>query len=393
MSLYLRPYKLAFLACLLLILLCCLAIAHWLHPFVGVLAALTATSLFHVFCARLSRIAGVSSRAVLEQEVAARSAEVFTLLQRIGTVLREEENLLASRLDEINRVQQDAVQTLEKSFADIQQLLKGQQENITHILAFEEGAEGISMEQFALNTSKTLDKVASTTVNISTETMELVEQVNAIDKMMPNVLKALGEIDSIAEQTNLLALNAAIEAARAGDAGRGFAVVADEVRALSNRSSGFSTDIQAQLTAIDKSIKELHQKIGGVAAADMTHILQSKSEVEATIKRLVDKAEADKKTTAQIEQIAMELMQASNIAVRGLQFGDIAGQSIEYQQQRIQLLYPLLDELKATMTDEPQLDEVTKLQSVLSTVERNLREYRHSPVTATSMESGAVELF
>ncbi|MDO3388427.1 methyl-accepting chemotaxis protein [Gilvimarinus sp. SDUM040013] len=212
--------------------------------------------------------------------------------------------------------------------------------------------------------------------------------------MMPNVLKALGEIDAIADQTNLLALNAAIEAARAGDAGRGFAVVADEVRALSNRSSGFSTDIQAQLTAIDDSVKQLHQKIGSVAAADMTHILQSKSEVENAITHLVNKAESDKHTTAQIESISNELVQASHVAVRGLQFGDIAGQSLEYQQQRLRLLAPLLKGLQVatSFTDQP-VEAFTRVINSLDQVEDSLREYRHSPVSATSMESGEVELF
>lgn len=394
MSFQLKPYKPAFLVCLFAILLVGLMVAHWIGASVGVILVLISTSLFHVYCARLSRVAGVSSRAVFEQEVAAQGKEVVSLLKRMGALLGEEEQLLQSRLGEINQVQQDAVQTLEQSFADIQSLLKDQQDNITHILAFEEGAEGISMEQFALNTSKTLDKVANTTVNISTETMELVEQVSSIDKMMPNVLKALSEIDAIADQTNLLALNAAIEAARAGEAGRGFAVVADEVRALSNRSSGFSTDIQAQLKAIDDSVKELHQKIGSVAAADMTHILQSKSEVESAIKHLVDKAESDKHTTTQIESIASELVQASNKAVRGLQFGDIAGQSIEYQQQRIQLLLPLIDQLQKIVIQEGCChDIVVSLENGVRSVEQALKEYRHSPVTATSMASGEVELF
>ncbi|MDO3388428.1 hypothetical protein QWI17_21455 [Gilvimarinus sp. SDUM040013] len=175
MGLLLKPYKPAFLACLIIILMLGITAALWVHTAIAVLASVVATSVFHTYCARLARDAGVSSRALHEQEVAALGQQALGLLQRIGAVIAEEEALLQSRLAEINQVQQDAVTTLERSFADIQDLLKSQQDNITHILAFEEGAEGISMEQFALNTSKTLDKVANTTVNISTETMELVE--------------------------------------------------------------------------------------------------------------------------------------------------------------------------------------------------------------------------
>ena len=103
--------------------------------------------------------------------------------------------------------------------------------------------------------------------------MDLVGKVGSINSLMPSVIKALKDIDQIASQTNLLALNAAIGAARAGEAGRGFAVVADEVRALSNRSAGFSDQIQKMLKDIENQGKDLTGDIGSVASQDLNYVM------------------------------------------------------------------------------------------------------------------------
>ena len=68
-------------------------------------------------------------------------------------------------------------------------------------------------------------------------------------------------IQGITEQTNLLALNATIEAARAGPQGRGFGVVAAEVKALSVQTAEAAKDIAAQVSHVQKGIKNAEDAV------------------------------------------------------------------------------------------------------------------------------------
>jgi hypothetical protein len=90
-------------------------------------------------------------------------------------------------------------------------------------------------------------KIAQIAVDEASQTAALVEDLSSAASKIGDVVAM---ITSIAEQTNLLALNATIEAARAGDAGRGFAVVASEVKQLASQTSNATTEISAQIEAI-----------------------------------------------------------------------------------------------------------------------------------------------
>ncbi|WP_449245519.1 methyl-accepting chemotaxis protein [Cellvibrio fontiphilus] len=217
--------------------------------------------------------------------------------------------------------------------------------------------------------------------------MELVEKVGKIADQMPDVIRALKDIDQIASQTNLLALNAAIEAARAGEAGRGFAVVADEVRALSNRSAGFSRDIQQQLGGIANAIADLDQVVGTVASQDMTYVLLAKAEMQKISNQLIAKADSDQKTTQQLELLVVELVEALNNATRALQYEDMSKQNLDYSICLLNELLPLIAQLNS-VSKHPQA-----LEAELAKYQVSESRNKHNPVSASSIVSGSVDLF
>jgi len=106
-----------------------------------------------------------------------------------------------------------------------------------------------------------------------------VHEADATSQKMHNLAETAARIGDvvqlitdIASQTNLLALNATIEAARAGEAGKGFAVVAGEVKTLASQTAKATTEIAAQISAIQietdgavDAIKRINTVIGDIS--------------------------------------------------------------------------------------------------------------------------------
>jgi methyl-accepting chemotaxis protein len=99
--------------------------------------------------------------------------------------------------------------------------------------------------------------------NVKTvEAIQVVAQnVEATDRSVEEISKAVNVITSIADQTNLLALNASIEAARAGEAGKGFVVVASEISNLADQSSESAQQIEEILTNLVADSKRSIEKM------------------------------------------------------------------------------------------------------------------------------------
>ncbi len=161
-------------------------------------------------------------RDTLYQESIQLSAALQDAVVGISVSLRDE-------LEQIRTLVRDAVQTLQTSFRSINGESEVQLGIVQGLIAnmsdhVEEGSSGLSFATFARETDDVLHFFVQHVVEISKDSMLMVEQIDDMVAQMDHADGLLANVKTIADQTNLLALNAAIEAARAGEAGRGFAV-------------------------------------------------------------------------------------------------------------------------------------------------------------------------
>lgn len=363
-------------------------LAEWVMPLLGV--ALSVGAMFYLYSHKPKPVEK-KEESNYQLETAFRQS----LIQAGSNILNTLEDA-GKDMDMLAGIQSDAVHTLTSAFNQIKLLLERQQADISSLL-FAENTQGrqesfgVRMSSFAESTSHTLDRFVDTSVTMSAASMDLVEKVTRISEQMPHVMKALKDIDQIAAQTNLLALNAAIEAARAGEAGRGFAVVADEVRALSNRSAGFSNEIQAKLNSINNAICELTEQVGQVASQDMTYVLAAKREVEGAINEMLQKADSDQLIARQMEEISHKLVDGLHMAIRALQFEDMATQNIKHHVRNIKMLDPLGQSLKFSPNSIQELTQ--SISNASAEYHQQAANKKHNPVSAASMNSGGVDLF
>ncbi len=363
----------------------------YVHPIVGVMlvSALLAYSLYS--STNPVREAG-ATRPATSLSVAVVSSITKSSLSQTSAIMTEVVHESMENLTAQIGIQTDAVGTLTLAFEKIEALLQQQQQGMQQLLYETDASEtneSISqrMSSFAENTYNLLNKFVDTTVNMSASSVELAEKVGAIASQMPEVLKALKDIDQIAAQTNLLALNAAIEAARAGEAGRGFAVVADEVRALSNRSAGFSLEIQQRLKDIAAAIDDLTKSVDEVASQDMTYVLKAKAEMQRVSDKLINKADRNQRINQEMEALVGDLVEALHNAMRAMQFEDMSTQNMRHIIRRLEELVPIASSL------EDAVEDFSCLNNELEKYKASSYRQKNNPVSASSVESGSVDFF
>ncbi|MBB4380446.1 methyl-accepting chemotaxis protein [Bradyrhizobium sp. SBR1B] len=114
-------------------------------------------------------------------------------------------------------------------------------------------------------------------------------------------------IEGIASQTNLLALNATIEAARAGEAGRGFAVVAGEVKNLAAQAAKATSEVDAQILAIQQRTEQATAAMG-----DIADIIDKVQEISSSISAAIEEQSiVTNDISRSITSISVDMREAS----------------------------------------------------------------------------------
>ncbi|MDR3170440.1 MAG: methyl-accepting chemotaxis protein [Treponema sp.] len=159
--------------------------------------------------------------------------------------------------------------------------------------------------------------------------LEVVSDIQEIDRESEGLLEINAVMQNIASQTNLLSMNAAIEAAHAGEAGKGFAVVADEIRKLAENSSDQSKTISTVLKKIHESIDKITKSTDAVknkfeaidnsvriVADQEEHIRNAMEEQSEGSKQVLEAVAQMNEITQQVKGGSVEMLEGSKEVIQ-----------------------------------------------------------------------------
>ncbi len=351
----------------------------------------------------------VSSKNTLQNKILQQTDEQQHILKDLLENTREqyrnlsnELNMITSKVDVMKSIVSEAVTGLSASFTNLSVQATSQEKLMHELIEGLHSSEGDEdHKDFIEETKEVLEYFVSNITEVSKGGMTMVYTVDDIEVQMDDVNQLLGEISAVADQTNLLALNAAIEAARAGEAGRGFAVVADEVRALSTNSNNLNDKIRIVVEKSKSNISKAKEIVGEIAGKDMSVAMQHKSRVDEVLILMKEKNSFVSEKLLQVKNIAENVENGVNIAVRSLQFEDIARQQCEQLNAHIGLVDQLFIGMQTDMASmKTDMSTVSVISDAISHLNKNIEqvtlkagEIHSTTISQNDMNEGDVELF
>ena len=335
---------------------------------------------------------------------------VLDLIRSIDTGFEGVVHEMREDLDKIRNLVGDAVSTLQSSFSGLSSA-STEQKNMLAMMVDRMKESGdqpnadsdeLTFREFVSETDKVLKFFIDHVVQVSHNSMKMVDHINDMVKQMDKADHLLADVATIADQTNLLALNAAIEAARAGEQGRGFAVVADEVRNLSARSNAFNKEIREVIQSSQATIVKANDEISELASKDMNFAIQSKARVDDMLMQVSALNEMVGERLQDVSVISSNIDQMVGNAVRSLQFEDIVRQLTEYTQLHLQKAASLVNELHAGLQSlraaekdglRLYMQELANLKLHIDGLANDRSHLKSKPVEQASMDEGEIELF
>jgi len=184
-------------------------------------------------------------------------------------------------------------------------------------------------------------------------------------------------------------------------------VVADEVRALSRNSNNLNEKIRGVVEKSKENIAKAKEIVGEIAGKDMSVAMQHKSRVDEVLKLMEDKNEFINEKLLQAKDIAANVESGVNVAVRSLQFEDIARQQCDQLNAHIDLVDQLfvgmqseVKSAKAAGNKKSSIYAITILSDAIENLNNNIEKVTkkadaiHSTtISQNDLHEGGVELF
>ncbi|WP_332117996.1 methyl-accepting chemotaxis protein [Azorhizobium caulinodans] len=179
--------------------------------------------------------------------------------QAVGGIIRN----VSTSSDALHQTARSMSTTAQETSSRSTAVAAAAEQASTNVVMVASSAEelGASVDEI----SRQVEQSASLSASAVAEAARTGEVIRELAQAASRIGDFIGLISNIASKTNLLALNATIEAARAGDAGKGFAVVASEVKDLASQTGKATEEIEAQISAIQRTTEHAVQVIENVS--------------------------------------------------------------------------------------------------------------------------------
>lgn len=310
----------------------------------------------------------------------------------------------ARDMERVRSLLAEATEQLAKSFTEMSQLARHQQESLQRaLLEMNEEACGSARDVVTIErlseemaaTAQLLTNFVGLVVGIGKRSMDTYHCVEAISEQFDPMFRLVTDVKDIAGRTGMIALNAAIEAARAGHAGQAFHVVAGEVRRLAERSRTVSGEIARRMNDAAAALSKAKTIAEVNASQDLSILLSAKTRVDEMGDSIAGLGRNVKKKLDSVGEVSSRIGEQTSVAIRVLQFEDIARQILERSQTDIEALKSLTDTLGEhcdgrVCTETGMTADLAALAGGL--LRAREAEAQHKPEQQTVM-AGGVEFF
>ena len=302
-----------------------------------------------------------------------------------------EQALASARADvaQLRAIVNDAVRGLGASFDALNRDVQSQSDVLTRALTSRSHVEAgheAELPRFIAETRSVLGQLVAQALALSENGRAVAARMNELAQRLARVEEVGRSANRLADRTTLVALNAKIEAAHAGAQGESFMVVANEVRELATEARGFNSEV-ARL--VDDAIGEARgaaTEIVERAERDCAAVVAAREQVDALLLRV---ARLDESMARSVNEYAGSIGENVAVAVRCLQFEDIASQVAGHALRTLETLSSAMRELHERAPAESSEQALARIAALADRLAADARK----SVTQKNMTEGEVELF
>jgi len=337
----------------------------------------------------------------ITESVVAQNQRYSSITQKMN----DENRAISEEVSRISNIISDATAELSTSFNTMNEQAGQQKQLMSSILAGSDSSCGddntsMSLDDFIEDTSNMMNFYIQTIVDTSKESVRLVYKLDDLCERVVSIENLLKDLKFISDQTNLLALNASIEAARAGEHGRGFAVVADEVRNLSMSSVDFSSQIHNVVADAVTGIKEAREVIDEIASKDLRFVIDAKSKNTKLSQQIHALQKKSDENMYKVSAITESIDESVGVAVRSLQFEDIATQLAAHVIERSNYMEQVSADINSALETSLSVKDRNELEASIKNIcdvcdsgIEHIEGIRKSAVSQEKMDAGDIDLF